>query len=170
MPKILLLLAPNNAQSLARVGVAYEAARQSLPDFSLYLAPINSRISCRGYITSVVKFNGNTCPDNIWTPYLRIYNKEISATLGTEAKSPTADPGKAKGRGNSDLGKYISVSERAKLQDLMIEIIRSLVLPKCETRLQELVAHTQPKRYSFFGSEDTSGTDVSSSLVLTSTP
>ncbi len=124
-PKIVIILAPNNAESLPKAGAAYEVAKKNIKDFYLYLSPLNSlKYMPADKVTSPKPL------DNPWAAYIKFYKESVH-----------------------NHGKWISMSERAKLQDLMIEVMRSVVIPRIESRLKVLHGKLQPKKTGFFGRE-----------------
>lgn len=122
-------MAPSNAESLAKAGLQYEKIQKNLNDFHIYLSPFNSLKFIKSEDENYKK---NT--ENIWIPYLNL-------TKITKIDNP------------EKYGKFISLSETAKLQDLLIEILRTKILPDIEEKLKVLSMKLIPKKVGFFGKE-----------------
>ena len=81
--------------------------------------------------------------DDIWKSYVKIYRQE----------------GEFEGFNATERGMYVAKSERDKLKDIMIEIIRNTLVPQAEKKFKYLYARTHPKKkYGGFFSKEVAST------------
>lgn len=116
IPKIIIMLVANNAESLPKAGVKYEQLLKQLHDFHLYLAPLNSLKHTQDARNSL---------DDIWSPYIEIGGEIVR-------------------------GRYVSMSERVKMQDMIIEIVRDLIIVRAKENIKEVKETLKQSGFGLF--------------------
>ncbi len=96
-----------------------------------------------------MKAAGQMLKEDLWKRYVKVYKQE----------------GEFESFKNAERGMYIAKAEREKLRDMMVEVIRSVIIPHIEKKFKSLSSHINPKKRSiFFGKEAASAIPVDSKV------
>lgn len=98
-----------------------------------------------------LKEAGQKLLDDVWRPYMKIYKQE----------------GDFESMKFAERGMYIAKAERDKLKDLVVEIVRSIIVPYAEKRYKMLSINSKPKnRFTFFSKEGASALPVDNKVRI----